>query len=95
MKIEYLYSKDKVCNEMERVLSYVIESAKKVQKIKDPTLRKKKLAQLLSLKNGLNGKNYEAKNKMISKNVQRIINKLMLHFEEVITYVILNNYLIQ
>jgi hypothetical protein len=80
---------------MERLLSYVIESAKTAEKIKDTTLRKKKLAQLLSLKNGKDGKNYEEKNKRISKNTQRIINKLMLHFEEVITYAILNNYLIQ
>jgi hypothetical protein len=43
---------------MERLLSYVIESAKTVEKIKDPILRKKKLAQLLSLKNGKDGKDY-------------------------------------
>ncbi len=31
---------------------------------------------------------------MISKNTQRIINKLMFHFEEMITYIILNNYFV-
>jgi hypothetical protein len=79
---------------MENVLSYVMDSAKEAEKIKDERLRKKKLAQLLSLRNGYKGKDYMQKNKLISKNTQRIINKLMFHFEELITYVILNNYLI-
>jgi predicted acylesterase/phospholipase RssA len=49
---------------------------------------------LLSLKNGARGKDYMEKNKMISRNTQRIINKLMFHFEELVTYVVLNNCLI-
>lgn len=35
MKIEYLYSKDTITNAMENVLNYVLESAKKAEKIKD------------------------------------------------------------
>ena len=52
------------------------------------------MAQLLSLKNGAFGKNYYEKNKMTSNNTQKLINKLMYHFEELITLVILNNYLV-
>lgn len=94
MKTEYLYSKDKVTGAMENVLTYVLNSAQEAEKIKDEQLRKKKLAQLLSLRNGFKGKDYVEKNKRISHNTQRIINKLMFHFEELITYVILNNQLI-
>lgn len=64
-------------------------------KIKDsPELQKKRLAQFLSLKNGKNGKNYKAKNKMISENTQHLIKILMVHFEGILVNLILNHHLI-
>lgn len=94
MRTEYEYSKGTVTKAMEQVLAYVVESVREAEKVEDAALRKKKLAQLLSLRNGRRGKDYTSKNKMISRNTQRLINKLMFHFEELITYVVLNNYLI-
>jgi len=50
-------------------------------KIKDdPKLQKKRLAQLLSLKNGSKGKDYKEKNKKISENTKRLIKMMMVHF---------------
>lgn len=95
MKTEFTYSKHRVSKAMENVLDYIVSSAQEVIKIKDADLRKKKLAQLLSLKNGKYGKDYNQKNKMISENTQRLINKMMLHFEEITTCLLLNNYLVK
>jgi hypothetical protein len=81
VRSEFLYSKNQVTTKMENILDYVTKSSLEALKIKDdPLLQKKRLAQYLSLKNGQNGKDYSAKNQMISKNTQRFIKMMMVHF---------------
>lgn len=89
MRMQYSYSKDTMGRAMEQVLAFVLESVKQAEKVEDPIQRKKKLAQLLSLRQ--NGKDYTTQNKKISENTRKLINKLMLHFEGVIASIILNN----
>jgi len=66
---------------MSKILDHVVKSSYEVMKIKDdPKLQKKRLAQLLSLKNGSKGKDYKEKNKKISENTKRLIKMMMVHF---------------
>lgn len=81
---------------MENILDYVTKSGLEALKVKDdPQLQKKRLAQFLSLKNGARGKDYTAKNEMISKNTQRFIKIMMQHFEQLLINVILDNFVVR
>lgn len=81
---------------MSQILDYVVKSSYQAAKIKnDPELQKKRLAQYLSLKNGKNGKDYKSKNEKISKNTQRLIRMMMVHFEHVLSDMVLNNLLVK
>ena len=63
IKTEFLYSKTQVTTSMSQILDFVIKSSIEASKIKgDPELKKKRLAQFLSLRNGKKGKNYREKN---------------------------------
>lgn len=50
---------------------------------------------MLSLRNGKSGIDYQEKNKKISENTQRAIKMMMVHFGELVSYVLANNYLVQ
>ncbi len=95
MRTEFLYSKSLVTNNMEEILDYVTKSCFEAMKIKDgPELQKKRLAQFLSLKNGQYGKDYKAKNKMISENTQHLMRIMMVHFQGILVNLILNHSII-
>ncbi len=83
-------SKENITHQMEYILNHVTKSCYQVINIKDAETQRKKLAQLLSLKNG-NIKDYVKKNSVVSEGTKRMIKMIMTHFEGTLREIILGS----